>query len=201
MKQVMENVKLGLSMAIIGALLLYISTVLFMPELTVKIFGFKPYTVYTESMEPVLNVNDVVVVGAFDISEAEVGDIITFNADIDYNGTDEVITHYIYSIEGEGDEIIIRTNRYFDDLTEATPDTWLISPDEVLGTYSFNIPYLGYVIGFISSIFGIVTIAANILIIFVIKFINKKARKEALKELELQNQTNTITTLPPVVSI
>ena len=26
----------------------------------------------------------------------KVGDIITFNADIDYNGTKEIVTHYIY---------------------------------------------------------------------------------------------------------
>lgn len=185
MKKIWENIKLGVSMVVIGALLLYIGTVIFMPELTVKVFGFQPYTVYTESMEPVLNVNDVAVVTQFDIEEAEVGDIITFYADIDYNGTEEVVTHYIYSIEGDGEDTIIRTNRYYDTEENIVPDTWLITPDQVLGTYAFHIQYLGYVIGFIKSIYGLAIIGLNIILFTTIKIVNKKMKeKEELSESE-----------------
>ena len=41
MKSIIENIKLVGSMVIIGALLLYIGTMLFMPELTIKIFRFQ----------------------------------------------------------------------------------------------------------------------------------------------------------------
>lgn len=182
MKNIWENIKLGATMVIIGALLLYLGTLIFMPELTVKIFGFQPYTVYTESMEPEINVNDVVIVNQFDIETAQVGDIITFYADIDYNGTEEVVTHYIYSIEGEGDDIIIRTHRHYENEENIVPDTWLISPEDVLGTYSFHIQYLGYVIGFMKSWYGIGVIAANIILFTTMKIVNKKLKAKEEQE-------------------
>ncbi|MGB2409199.1 MAG: hypothetical protein ACPH9T_09775, partial [Paracoccaceae bacterium] len=68
------------------------------------------------------------------IEEAEKGDIITFYADIDYNGTQEVVTHYIYEIDESGEEPIIRTHRHFEYGEEIVPDTWLIKADDVIGT-------------------------------------------------------------------
>lgn len=194
MKNVIENIKLVFSMIIIGGLLLYIGSILFMPELTVKIFKFQPYIVVTESMEPVYNVNDMVVVTEFDINEAQVGDVITFYADIDYNGTKEIVTHYIYEIDRSGAEAIIRTNRHFDDGETVTPDTWLIPESDVIGQASLHIPYVGYIIGFVKSPYGIVVITVNALIIGAIVSINKKmAKRDAelkgtfqLKEKEAQ---------------
>lgn len=175
MKNTIENIKLVLQMGIIGVILLYIGTTVFMPDLTVKIFRFQPFITVTESMDPVIKVNDVVVVTAFDIDEAEVGDIITFKADIDYNGTEETVTHYIYEIDQSGEQTIIRTNRHFETDENITPDTWLIPAEDVIGSYAFQIPYLGLLIGFIKSPYGIVIIAINIATVFAIKYINKKS--------------------------
>lgn len=177
MKKIIENVKLVLSMVVIGALLLYVATMVLMPSLTLTVFQFQPYNVMTNSMEPLIDVNDVVVVKSFDIDSAEVGDIITFKADIDYNGTEETVTHYIYSIDRTGEEAIIRTNRYFENPEDVVPDTWLITENQVIGAYAFHIQYLGYAIGFIKSIFGMVTIGANIAIFTTIKYINKRAKR------------------------
>lgn len=190
MKNIIENVKLVVQMGIIGIILLYIGTTVFMPNLTVKIFKFQPFVVVTESMEPVINVNDMVVVKEFDLDTAAVGDIITFEADIDYNGTMEVVTHYIYSIETTDGETIIRTHRHFDDVTLATPDTWLITSDQVLGTYSFHVQYIGYITGFVKSIYGMAVIGANVLIIGAITFITKRAKRKEEQEQEqlMQNQ-------------
>lgn len=185
MKKILEMVRLVVQYAVIGIILLYIGVTVLIPEQTVKIFKFQPYNVVTESMEPLIMVNDVVVVKAFDMEEAQVGDIITFEADIDYNGTMEVVTHYIYSIDESGSQPIIRTHRHFENPDEVTPDTWLISSDQVLGTYSFHIKYLGFLIGFIKSIYGIAVIAANIIIFGTIKIINMRAaRKEEQQEEE-----------------
>jgi signal peptidase len=174
MKNIVENIKLTISMIIIGAILLYIGTTVFMPEQTIKFFGFKPFIVVTESMEPYINVNDVVIATSFNADEAEVGDIITFNADIDYNGTMEVVTHYIYEIDRSGDEVIIRTNRHFEDGETPIPDTWLIPASNVIGSMSYKIPYLGLVIGFVTSFYGIAVIVINVAIIATIKYIKKK---------------------------
>lgn len=177
MKNIMENIKLVGSMILIGGLLLYIGTMLFMPDLTIKIFRYQPFVVVTESMEPVYNVNDMVIVSVFDIDEAEVGDVITFNADIDYNGTQEVVTHYIYEIDRSGTEALIRTNRYFDEGETVTPDTWIIPEGDVIGTYSAHIPFIGYLINFVKSIYGMAVILINVVIITAIVKLNKQITK------------------------
>ncbi|MDY0240248.1 MAG: S26 family signal peptidase, partial [Bacteroidales bacterium] len=97
---------------IAGLLILYILLELFLPNMTIKVFQFKPYVVVTESMEPVLDVDDLIIVTNPKIDELNPGDIITFRADIDYNGTKEIVTHYINSITESGGEYTIRTNRY-----------------------------------------------------------------------------------------
>ena len=183
MKNIIENIKLVISMAIIGVLLLYIGTLLFMPELTIKIFRFQPYIIVTESMEPVFNVNDMIIATPFDIEEAEVGDVITFKADIDYNGSKEIVTHYIYEIDDSESETIIRTNRHFNADVTVTPDTWLIPESDVIGSYSAHIPYIGYLIEFVTSIYGMVVILINVVVITLIVRLNKqiKKRDEELK--------------------
>jgi len=178
MKNIIENVKLVVQMVLIGVILLYLASTAFMPELTIKVFGFQPYIVMTESMEPKIAVNDVVVAKRFNSADAAVGDIITFEADIDYNGTLETITHYIYSIDSTGEEKIFRTNRHFDLDEEITPDTWLIPESQVIGSYVFHIKYLGLIIEFVKSIYGMVVIAVNIVVISVIMFINKRFKNK-----------------------
>lgn len=193
MKNVMENIRLVLSMGIIGAILLYIGTIVFMPDLTIKIFRFQPFIVVTESMEPEINVNDMVISKIFDIDDVKVGDIITFKADIDYNGTEEIVTHYIYSIDTSSDEAVIRTNRHFEDGETVTPDTWLIQESDVIGTYKTHVPYVGFVIGFITSVYGIVIIGLNIAIFLVIKFVNKKdEEQEEITENNEETETSEI---------
>ena len=177
MKNIIENIKLVAQMIVIGGLLLYIGTMLFMPDLTIKIFRYQPFIVVTESMEPVLNVNDMVIASAFNADEAEVGDVITFKADIDYNGTKEVVTHYIYEIDRSGEEAIIRTHRHFEEGATVTPDTWLIPEGDVIGSYSTHIPYIGYIINFVKSIYGMAVILINIIIITAIVKINKQIAK------------------------
>ena len=179
MKNILENIKLVGSMVIIGALLLYIGTLLFMPDLTIKIFRFQPYIIVTESMEPMFNVNDMIIASTFDIEEAEVGDVITFKADIDYNGTKEIVTHYIYEIDRSGSEAIIKTNRHFNSDETVTPDTWLIPESDVIGSYSAHIPYIGYLIDFVTSIYGIVVISINVLVVTAIVRLNKQIKKRS----------------------
>jgi len=163
-----------------GLLVLFVLIEAFIPNMTVKVFQFKPYTVITESMEPVINVGDMAIVTnptANKLDKLEVGDIITFNADIDYNGTKEVVTHYIFSItENTEGERIIRTNRY----GSTTPDPWILGDSDVLGVYAFRIPFLGNVANFIKSPYGIVAIVVNILVIGGIVYLVKSGKKEEL---------------------
>lgn len=160
--------------ALAGLLVLYILLELFLPSMTIKVFQVKPYVVVTESMEPVLDVDDLIVVTNPNLSKLDVGDIITFEADIDYNGEKEVVTHYIHSITETNGEYIIRTNRYGSNV----PDTWVLSGDDVIGVYAFRVRQLGVFINFVKSPFGIAAIVVNVIVIGAIVYIVKSGKKD-----------------------
>jgi signal peptidase len=171
----LENVRIGIYFILATILVVYIIISVFLPEQTVKIFGFKPYVVITESMEPEINVNDLVVVKNPQVDELEVEDIITFYADIDYDGKNEIVTHYIYSIiENDDGELIFRTHRHFENLDDTYADNWIIHEDNVLGTYMFHIPKIGAIIRFVKSPFGIAAMVVNIGVIIGVVYLIKK---------------------------
>ena len=138
-----KYIKSGLFYITAGILVLYIVIGIFMPNQVVKVFGFKPYVVITDSMEPYINVNDLIIVKNPKIDELKEEDIITFMADINYDGEKEVVTHYVYSITEISDgEFVFRTHPYFDEGVTVTPDYWVVGESDILGQYLFKIPKL-----------------------------------------------------------
>ncbi|PKK99497.1 MAG: signal peptidase I [Tenericutes bacterium HGW-Tenericutes-2] len=164
-----------------GLLVLYILLELFIPDMTIKVFQFKPYVVLTESMEPVIDVDDMVIVWNPNPDKLEVGDIITFKADIDYNGTKETVTHYIHTITENNDgDRIFRTNRY----GSTTPDTWILRDSDIIGVYGFRIRQLGVLVNFIKSPFGIAAVSVNLIVIGAIVYLVKSGKKEKIEKVE-----------------
>ena len=163
-----------------GLLLLFILFEVFIPSTTVKVFQFKPYVVITPSMEPVINVDDMVIVTnptQKKLGDLNEGDIITFLANADYSidGSKEIVTHYVYSVTTNSEnERIIRTNRY----GSTTPDPWVLQDDDILGIYAFRIPWVGTLINFIKSPYGIAAITINILVIGGVIYLVKTGKKE-----------------------
>ena len=172
-------IKSGLFYLLSFVLIMYIVFEVFMPETTVKVFQFKPYVVLTQSMEPEIMANDMVVVKNFDVEDLKNNDIITFYADINYDGEKEIVTHYIYSINENTDgDYIIRTNRYYANETEEVPDPWVLNGDDVLGLYSYHIPWVGTVILFLQSPFGIAAMIVNIGVIVAVVVMIKQGKNE-----------------------
>jgi signal peptidase len=174
----MSKIKTGFFFLLAGILVLYISISVFMPENTVKVFGFKPYVVITDSMEPFINVNDLIIVKNPKTDELETEDIITFYADINYDGEKEIVTHYIYSINENPDgDLVFKTHRHFEDGNQVFSDYWVIAEDDVLGEHIVTIPYVGAIVQFVKSPFGIAAMIVNIGIIVGIVYIMKKTEK------------------------
>jgi len=174
MKNAIKNI---IFMIISGILVLYILMQLILPNMTIKVFGFKPYNVITESMVPVLNLNDVAVVRNPKFDQLKEGDIITFLADINYDGEREIVTHYIHSITiNDNNQRRYKTIRY----DGPVPDPWTLTDEDILGVYWFKIPVVGFAIQFLKSPFGIATVAVNIIIISVIVYLVKTDKKEKL---------------------
>lgn len=174
----MGKIKTGFFFLISGILVLYISISVFMPENTVKVFGVKPYVVITDSMEPFINVNDLIIVKNPKTDELETEDIITFYADINYDGEKEIVTHYIYSINENPDgDLVFKTHRHFEAGDQVFTDNWVIGEEDVLGQHIVTIPYVGAVVQFAKSPFGIAAMIVNFGIIVGIIYIMKRTEK------------------------
>ncbi len=172
-----ENIKTGLFYTISGILVLYIAISIFMPENTVKVFGFKPYVVITDSMEPHIDVNDLIFVRNPKVDKLVEEDIITFYADINFDGEKEIVTHYIYSINENNDgDLLFKTHRYYDEGEQVYADYWTIGEDDVLGQHMFTIPYVGALVQFVKSPFGIAAMVVNAGVIGGIIYIMKKTK-------------------------
>lgn len=162
LKKLFELTKAAVFFLVVGVLTLYILFEAFLPHQTVDTFGFKPYIVLTRSMEPNIRVDDMVIVTRVDVDTLVVGDIITFLADINYDGQKNVVTHYIYSINtNTAGETVFRTHRHFENPDNVTPDTWLLSESDLLGSHRLTIPYLGMLVRFLQSPFGIAALLVN----------------------------------------
>jgi len=167
---------------IVAVLCFYIFVEVFMPRNTVKIFGFKPYSVITRSMEPVIMDGDFIIVVNPKLSELNPDDetIITFLADFDNDGDKEVVTHYLASVDVNGETRTYQTNGY-----DKPIDSWVLTDDDILGVYLFKIPYLGKFVNFLKTPIGLIILSLNLVAIIIIKIKVDKAK--ANKELKVDN--------------
>ena len=121
---------------------------------------------------------DLVFVNRVDPDELEVGDLITFYADIDYDGDADLVTYYVNSITTTNDVSVFRVNAE----GSTTPATAVLLADDIIGGYAFKLPLFGYVVKFLSSGFGIAAVLVNAGIITAIVILVKSNKKEALED-------------------
>ena len=145
------------------------------------------YTIISPSMEPNINVYDVVLTKRVKPEEVKEGDVITFISSSTL-GEGLTITHRVKSvIKTEGD-IKFRTQGD----NNPIPDSALVTSNNLLGKVVFTIPFLGYIQFMLQSKSGwlfFLLIPAIIVVIYdvvkVIKLSNVKQRlNETLKDEE-----------------
>jgi signal peptidase I len=111
---------------------------------TVNVFGFQIFSVQSGSMEPALKTGSVVF--NLEFSGYRPGDIITFQKE----GIN--VTHRISKVmKGEsGIEYVVKG-----DANDGTdPDK--VTKEQVSGKVLFSIPYLGYFVGFLKTLPGLI---------------------------------------------
>ena len=97
------------------------------------LFNYQPYIVLSGSMEPVVHTGAVTVINKNDTDISE-GDIIAYQLN-----DDVAVTHRVIAID--------ENNRYItkgdaNDIVDFTP----IEQSQIIGTYAFQVPGLGYAI-------------------------------------------------------
>lgn len=99
----------------------------------IPLFSF--HTIISKSMEPKLNVYDLVVdVRVSDNTKLKEGDIITF-----VKGNSNTITHRIVKVYETDNGIYYKTKGD----NNNNDDDDLVSKDEIIGKYIFKIPFVG----------------------------------------------------------
>jgi signal peptidase len=140
------------------------------------IFGYRYYTVLTPSMEPELSVGDLVIVKLTAADAVEVGDIITFNPSED---SDTYLTHRVTEklVDYEGTGVTCFKTK--GDANEAE-DGFVIDSSRLIGTVSFHIPKLGYIIRFVQlKWYFVIPLVVMIIVFFeLLKFYFKLGKED-----------------------
>lgn len=135
---------------------------------TPTLFGYSMLRVSSESMEPELNIGDIIMVKDVDPSTLLKGDVIT------YHGKEgpvagKLITHQIVEEPYEEDGTYYFTTR---GIKIGAIDDPQINDSQVMGKVLFKVPIMGSLYDFFSKWYGLAAFAAVVLIAFSTELIN-----------------------------
>lgn len=153
----------------------------------IRIFGYKAYIITSTSMEPSINLGDVVITRKCKEDKLQTGDIITFKTE------NEIITHRILKIEDNG--LLPKTyitkgdNNNIEDIEKVTYSN-------IEGKSVIIIPYLGKIIMIIDNKIIILIIVLIILITCFLKMqkqdkIENRREKKKIEEEKNKNKKNS----------
>jgi signal peptidase I len=112
-----------------------------------SMFGYKPMTVLTGSMTPKINPGDVIIDKSINSKGIKVGDVITYKV-----SDGMLITHRVIEVINKEGKLGFKTKGDANNVD----DNNLVTEEQLVGRYSFRIPYAGYVSNFARSIYGFV---------------------------------------------
>lgn len=181
---IIKSVSLWLGFIVVGLILLFILMEAFLPKQTINIFQVRSYIANYDTMEPTIKPNDLVFVSKVDPGKLQEDDMVTFVADINYDGDTEMVTYYVDSITDLGDG----SYRIGVISEGATNPFGVILSDRVVGGYAFRIPVLGGIVKFLKSPFGLAAIGVNALIIVGIVIIVKQGKPKEQIEKPVEEQ-------------
>ena len=161
-------------MEIIAIILIYNIILIIVSSINGKdfsILGYKAYIVDTNSMEPTINVGDIVIVKKVKEDKLKQGDVITFTEE------GEVITHRITKVEREenGTQYVTKGDN------NNTEDTFKIRYNDIIGEEILTIPRLGKTVQILDSKI-IILIIILIILIFILVKIQKNEKIENMRE-------------------
>lgn len=160
-------------------IILFIINLILSFEENTHILGIYMFNIVSESMEPTLEINDVVIVQKCEPSQLQIGDIITFGQD------GRIISHRISDITKEKGTIKFKTKG--DNNKILDPD--IIDSGQVYGKVLFKIKKIGKIINYIQNARGFVNIAIFAVIVYILVSLRdkqKNSRKIKRKKYEIK---------------
>ncbi|MBQ2944246.1 MAG: signal peptidase I [Ruminococcus sp.] len=135
---------------------------------TPSIFGYSMLRVSSESMEPELNVGDIILVKEVAPETLKKGDVITYQGE-EGSVAGKLITHQIVSEPYEKDGLHYFTTR---GIKEGALDDPEIDETQILGKVQIKVPIVGTIYDFFTQWYGLAAFAAILLIAFSSEIIN-----------------------------
>ena len=138
-----------------------------------RVWGISVFNIVSESMEPTINVNDLIVIKKSEGEEIKKGDIITYKKK---DGT--IVSHRVVRIKKENGQNVYTTKGDNNNVE----DEEKIKQNQVHGRYLFKISGAGNFVEELQKNNGLISVAL-ILIIFVILKNGKDKKKETRKRI------------------
>lgn len=134
---------------------------------TTSILGYNLFVVLSGSMSEEFSVGDIAVSKKVDVETIEVGDIISFIS-IDPNYLNEIVSHKVRSITTYDGQLAFETYG----TTTGVSDAYPALSENIIGKYTFTIPWVGNIVVFIQSSLGFaLLIILPIAVIFILQII------------------------------
>lgn len=114
-------------------------------------FGLKAFVVASDSMSDTFVTGDIIICKNVDADKLAAGDIITF-VSTNQASYGKIVTHKIRAVNGQGNSLSFTTYG----TTTNVDDTIPVSPDKILGKYSFKMEGCGNMFLFFQSTIGFV---------------------------------------------
>jgi len=161
-------------------IVLFIINLILSFEENTHILGIYMFNIISESMEPTLEINDVVVVLKSEPSQLQKDDIITFNQD------ERIISHRIVNIT-KTPQGNIKFETKGDNNKISDPD--LIEAEKVYGKVLVSIKGIGKIVNYIQNARGFINIAIFVVIVYILVSLRDKQknnRKMKRKKYEIK---------------
>lgn len=125
-------------------------------------FGITVTRVYSEDMEPEIDIGEVVILQDVDPSELKLGDVITYKADaLDFE--DRFVTHQISKEPYEVDGVYYFSTR---GLKSDAVDDPEIDESQLRGKLIYKIPFVGTVYDFITAWYGMIAVVIIVIVLY-----------------------------------
>ena len=147
-------------------IILFIINLILSFEENTHILGIYVFNIVSESMEPTLEINDVVVVQKCELPELREGDIITFEQE------GRIISHRIIDITKEKRITKFETKGDNNEI----PDSEKVEFGQIYGKVLFKIGKIGEIVNYIQNARGFINIAIFAVIIYILVSLRDKQK-------------------------
>ncbi len=164
---------------LIVLIILFVINLILSYEENTHVLGIYMFNIVSESMEPTLNKNDLVLVQKCDISELQEGDIITFKQD------NRTISHRIIDITKEKGTTKFKTKGDNNEI----PDSDKVEANQIYGKVSFRVKGIGHIVSYIQNASGFINIVIFAIIVYILVSLRdnqKNTRKIKRKKYEIK---------------